>query len=77
MTGTNPAAHFRLYGKQNQQRVMESSEGRQQQTQEEAEGKGILVHVETENVDASGVDDDSTGLGNDDYLGRTKKEEKE
>ena len=56
---------------------MESSEGRQQQTQEEAEGKAVLVNIETENVDASGVDDDSTGMGNDDYLGRTNKEEKE
>lgn len=53
---------------------MESNEGRQQQTQEEAEGKAVLVNIETENVDASGVDDDSTGLDNDDYLGRTKKE---
>ena len=53
---------------------MESSEGRNQQTQEEAEGKGVLVHEETENVDASGVDDHSTGMGDDDYLGRTNKE---
>ncbi len=63
--------------KQNQQRIMESNEGRQQQTEEEAAGKGVLVSIETENVDASGVDDDSTGMGNDDYLGRTNKEEKE
>lgn len=56
---------------------MESNEGRQRQTQEEAEGKGVLVREVTENVDASGVDDDSTGLGNDDYLGRTNKENKE
>lgn len=62
---------------QNQQHVMESNEGRQQQTQEEAEGEVVLVNIETENVDASGVDDDSTGLGNDDYLGRTNKENKE
>lgn len=54
---------------------MESNEGRQQQTQEEAEGKIVLVSIETEDVDASGVDDESTGLGNDDYLGRTKKSE--
>ena len=63
--------------KQNQQRIMESNEGRQQQTEEEAAGKGVLVNIETEDVDASGVDDDSTGMGNDDYLGRTNKEEKE
>ena len=53
---------------------MESNEGRQQQTEEEAAGKAVLVSVETENVDASGVDDDSTGMGNDDYLGRTHRE---
>lgn len=56
---------------------MESNEGRQQQTEEEAAGKAVLVSVETENVDASGVDDDSTGMGDDDYLGRTNKEGKE
>ena len=56
---------------------MESNEGRQQQTEEEAAGKGVLVNIETEDVDASGVNDDSTGMGNDDYLGRTNKEEKE
>ena len=56
---------------------MESNEGRNQQTQEEAEGKGVLVHEETENVDASGVDDHSTGMSDDDYLGRTNKERKE
>ena len=54
---------------------MESNEGRQQQTEEEAQGKGVLLNIETEDVDASGVDDDSTGLGDDDYLGRTNKEE--
>ena len=64
-------------GKQNRQRAMESNEGRQQQTEEEAAGKAVLVSVETENVDASGVDDDSTGMGDDDYLGRTNKEGKE
>ena len=63
-------------GTQNQQHVMESNEGHQQQTQEEAERKAVLVNIETENVDASGVDDNSTGMGNDDYLGRTNKSEK-
>ena len=47
---------------------MESNDGRQQQAQEEAEGKAVLVSIETEDVDASGVDDESTGMGNDDYL---------
>ena len=56
---------------------MESNEGHQQQTQEEAEGKAVLANIETEDVDASGVSDDSTGAGNDDYLGRTNKENKE
>lgn len=53
---------------------MESNEGRQQQTEEEAAGKGVLVNIETEDVDASGANDNSTGMGNDDYLGRTNKE---
>ncbi|WP_169921799.1 hypothetical protein [Spirosoma rigui] len=53
---------------------MESNEGRQQQTEEEAQGKGVLLDIKTDDVDASGVDDDSTGLGDDDYLGRSNKE---
>jgi hypothetical protein len=55
--------------------VMESNEGRHHQTEEEAQGKGVLLDIKTEDVDASGVDDDSTGLGDDDYLGRSNKEE--
>ena len=43
----------------------------------EIEGKPTLVSVETEDVDASGVDDESTGMEGDDFLGRTNKEEKE
>lgn len=37
----------------------------------------FLVSVETENVDASGVDDHSTGMGDDDYLGKTNRRGKE
>ncbi len=37
---------------------------------------GFLVGEETENVDASGVDDTSTGK-EDDYLGKTNKEDRE
>ncbi|MDB5241490.1 MAG: hypothetical protein JWP57_2115 [Spirosoma sp.] len=74
---TNPVAYFWLYGKLNQQHVMETGGESQQQREEQGEGIGKLVHIETENVDASGVEDDSTGMGQDDYLGRTNKEEKE
>jgi hypothetical protein len=56
---------------------MESGGSSQQQREEQDEGIGKLVNIETENVDASGVDDDSTGMGNDDYLGRSNKEGKE
>jgi|GEM_PF-5842781 len=31
----------------------------------------FLVDEETDDVDASGVDDKSTGMGEDDYLGKT------
>lgn len=41
---------------------------------EEIEGKPTLVSIDTEDVDASGVDDDSTGMEGDDFLGRTNKE---
>lgn len=55
---------------------MGSREENQQKT-EEVKGNGVLVSIETENVDASGADDDSTGLGDDDFLGRTNKEGEE
>lgn len=44
------------------------------QQETEAGGNGFLVSERTEDVDASGVEDNSTGMGNDDYLGKTKKE---
>jgi hypothetical protein len=56
---------------------MESGGKSQQQREEQGEGIGKLVSIETENVDASGVDDNSTGMGNEDYLGRSNKEGKE
>jgi hypothetical protein len=56
---------------------MESGGKSQQQREEQGEGIGKLVSIETENVDASGVNDESTGMGNDDYLGRSNKEGKE
>ena len=33
----------------------------------------FLVGEETENVKPTGVDDNSTGMGDDDYLGKTNK----
>ena len=56
---------------------MESGGGNQHQKEEQGERIGKLISIETENVDASGVDDNSTGMGNDDYLGRSNKEGKE
>ena len=37
----------------------------------------FLISVKTEDVDASGVDDASTGMGDDDYLGKTNRENRE
>lgn len=54
---------------------MESKE--ENQGPEETKGNGVLVRIETEDVDASGADDTSTGLGDDDFLGRTNKEGEE
>ncbi|QJW87864.1 hypothetical protein HNV11_09820 [Spirosoma taeanense] len=55
---------------------MESDAGQEYHGKQEAEteGLGYLVKEKTEDVDASGVDDESDGMGNDDYLGRTHKE---
>ncbi|GAB2579994.1 hypothetical protein [Spirosoma areae] len=35
----------------------------------------FLIGEETENVKPTGVDDTSTGRGDDDYLGKTNREE--
>ncbi len=56
---------------------MESPTEEKYHQNQEQEGKPTLISIETEDVDASGVDDNSTGMGNDDYLGRTNKEERE
>lgn len=55
------------------------SEGQSYHGKEEAEteGNGFLVSERTEDVDASGVDDHSTGMSNDDYLGKTYKEKQD
>ncbi len=37
----------------------------------------FLISEKTEDVDASGVDDQSTGMGDDDYLGKTNRENRE
>ena len=39
--------------------------------------EGYLVSEETEDVDASGVDDHSTGMGEDDFLGKTNLDDKD
>lgn len=36
----------------------------------------FLVNIETENVKPTGVDDNSTGMGEDDYLGKTNREKR-
>jgi hypothetical protein len=52
------------------------TEGERQTDTSEHASEGFLVNEETENVDASGVDDESTGK-KDDYLGKTNNEGKE
>ncbi|GAB3882543.1 hypothetical protein [Spirosoma agri] len=39
--------------------------------------KPFLVSENDDDVDASGVDDKSTGMGDDDYLGKTNRDDKE
>ena len=51
---------------------MESSNKQPDPGQDEPNGTGdFLVGEETENVKPTGVDDESTGMGDDDYLGKT------
>ncbi|MFD2933646.1 hypothetical protein [Spirosoma flavum] len=53
---------------------METSKKQQDPGIDEPNGTGdFLISEETENVDASGVDDTSTGMGDDDYLGKTNR----
>jgi len=45
---------------------------------DEPNGKGdFLVGEETEDVKPTGVDDKSTGMGDDDYLGKTNRDDPE
>ncbi|GAB4015746.1 hypothetical protein EXU85_10550 [Spirosoma sp. KCTC 42546] len=45
---------------------------------DEPNGTGdFLVGEETENVKPTGVDDKSTGMGDDDYLGKTNRKGEE
>lgn len=53
---------------------MESPTEEKYHKNQESEGTPRLVSEETEDVDASGVEDESTGMGEDDYLGKTNKE---
>ena len=53
---------------------MESPTEKRYDQNEEIEGTPRLVSEETEDVKPTGVDDDSTGMEGDDYLGRTNKE---
>lgn len=55
---------------------METPTEKNYQQSEEIEGTPRLVSEETENVDASGADDESDGMEGDDFLGRTNKENK-
>lgn len=50
---------------------MESPTEKKYDQNEELEGTPRLVGEDADNVDASGVDDDSTGMGDDDFLGRS------
>ncbi|MVM37650.1 hypothetical protein GO730_08635 [Spirosoma sp. HMF3257] len=53
---------------------METEDEQQDAGQDEPNGTGdFLIGEETENVKPTGVDDESTGMGEDDYLGKTNK----
>lgn len=57
---------------------MESNAGKQYHGEEESKpGNGFLVSENTEDVDASGVDDESTGMTDDDFLGTSNKENRD
>lgn len=70
---------FRLYRKQNEQLVMEDREQPDPGIDQPSGKDDFLVGEETEDVDASGVDDHSTGMGegDKDFLGKTNREQKE
>lgn len=53
---------------------METEDEQQDAGQDEPNGTGdFLIGEETENVKPTGADDESTGMGEDDYLGKTNK----
>ena len=58
---------------------MESPTEEKYHQNREEEGTPRLVSEKTEDVDASGVDDKSTGMGegDSDYLGKTNKENRD
>lgn len=73
---------FGLYGKRNRQRVMENQQPdtkneETQDTDQQGLKEGYLVSEETDGVDASGVEDHSTGMGEDDFLGKTNLDNKD
>ncbi|GAB4046536.1 hypothetical protein GCM10028810_25840 [Spirosoma litoris] len=56
--------------------IMETLDEQQDPGQDEPNGTDdFLVGEETENVKPTGVDDKSTGMGDDDYLGKTNTRE--
>lgn len=78
----NRMVAIELYGKRNQQRIMENQQPDKKNEETWDTGQqdfkeGRLVSEETDNVDASGVDDHSTGMGEDDFLGKTNLEGKD
>jgi len=56
---------------------MESPTQKNYHQNEEIEGTPHLVSEETEDVDASDANDESTGMDGDDFLGRTHKKDSE
>jgi len=78
----NRMVAIELYEKRNQQRIMENQQPDKNNEETWDTGQqdlkeGRLVSEETDNVDASGVDDHSTGMGEDDFLGKTNLEGKD
>lgn len=78
----NRMVAIELYEKRNQQRIMENQQPDKKNEETWDTGQqdlkeGRLVSEETDNVDASGVDDHSTGMGEDDFLGKTNLEGKD
>jgi hypothetical protein len=77
LTILNPLPSEELF-KETKTSVMDykQTEGERQTDVSEQASEGFLVSEETENVDASGVDDESDG-NVDDYLGKTNNENRD